>query len=54
MLEQHGARFFVHPDNLTYLRGSELQLVREGVNEGLRFANPNVTSECGCGESFSV
>ena len=28
--------------------------VREGLNEGLQFNNPNVTGECGCGESFTV
>ena len=34
--------------------GSELDFVREGLNEGFKFNNPNVKSECGCGESFNV
>ena len=35
-------------------RGSLLDFVREGLNEGLQFRNPNVSAECGCGESFTV
>ncbi|MFM2406051.1 MAG: iron-sulfur cluster assembly scaffold protein IscA [Pseudomonadota bacterium] len=35
---------------------AELQLdwVREGLNEGFKFNNPNATANCGCGESFAV
>ncbi|MBR7888253.1 iron-sulfur cluster assembly accessory protein [Marinomonas sp. A79] len=36
------------------LQGTEIDLVREGVNEVVKFKNPNVVAECGCGESFSV
>lgn len=54
VLEQHGVRFYVDNDSLEFLRGSQVELVREGVNQGLRFVNPNATSACGCGESFSV
>ena len=54
VLEQHGAKFYVSPDSLAYLKGAELEFVQEGVNQGLRFSNPNATSACGCGESFSV
>ena len=36
------------------LKGTEIDLVREGVNEVVKFNNPNVVAECGCGESFSV
>ncbi|MGI9345279.1 MAG: HesB/IscA family protein [Gammaproteobacteria bacterium] len=54
VLDQFGVRFFMAPDSLIYLNGAELDLVREGVNEGLRFSNPNATSECGCGESFNL
>ena len=34
--------------------GTEVDFVKEGLNEAFRFRNPNVTGECGCGESFSV
>ncbi|HBX60996.1 MAG TPA: iron-sulfur cluster assembly protein IscA, partial [Methylophaga sp.] len=34
--------------------GMILDFVKEGLNQSFKFINPNVTSECGCGESFSV
>jgi iron-sulfur cluster assembly protein len=52
--ESHGVRVFVDPKSLVYIDGTELDFVREGLNEGFRFNNPNVKSECGCGESFNV
>lgn len=54
VFEQHGVRVIVDPKSLLYLDGTELDFAREGLNEGLRFNNPNVKDECGCGESFSV
>ena len=44
----------IDPKSLTYLDGTELDFVKEGLNEGFKFNNPNVRSECGCGESFNV
>ena len=52
--ECHGVRVFVDPKSLPYVDGTELDFVREGLNEGFRFRNPNVKGECGCGESFNV
>lgn len=52
--ESHGVNVFVDPKSLPYIDGTELDFVREGLNEGFRFNNPNVKSECGCGESFNV
>ena len=49
-----GVRVFVDPKSLVYLDGTELDFVKEGVNEGFKFVNPNVKGECGCGESFQV
>jgi len=37
-----------------YLRGMTVDYVREGLNEGFRFINPNERDRCGCGESFRV
>jgi len=54
VFEAHGVSVYVDPKSLVYLDGTELDYVREGLNEGLQFRNPNVTGECGCGESFSV
>lgn len=45
---------FVDPKSNVYLKGSHLDFVRNGLNEGFEFKNPNVQAECGCGESFTV
>ena len=50
----NGVTLFLEPGALTFLRGTEIDYTREGVNRSLKFNNPNVTAECGCGESFSV
>ena len=54
IFEKDGVRVFIDPKSLVYLEGTELDFVKEGLNEGLQFRNPNVTAECGCGESFTV
>ncbi|MFK0571863.1 iron-sulfur cluster assembly protein IscA [Endozoicomonas sp.] len=50
----HEVKVFVDPKSLVYLDGTELDFVKEGLNEGLQFNNPNAASECGCGESFNI
>ncbi|WP_339842692.1 iron-sulfur cluster assembly accessory protein [uncultured Halopseudomonas sp.] len=45
---------FVDGDSLPILSGTQIDLVKEGINKQIRFVNPNVIDECGCGESFSV
>ncbi len=52
--ENHGVKVFVDVKSLVYLKGTTLDFVKEGLNEGFKFVNPNVTGECGCGESFQV
>ena len=52
--ENHGVKVFVDAKSLVYLKGTTLDFVKEGLNEGFKFVNPNVTGECGCGESFQV
>jgi len=52
--ESHGVRIFVDPKSLAYLDGTELDYVREGLNEGFQFRNPREKDRCGCGESFRV
>ena len=37
-----------------YVKGTRLDFVRQGLNAGFSFNNPNAMSMCGCGESFSV
>lgn len=54
VFEQHGVRIMVDPKSLSYIDGTELDYVREGLNEGFKFHNPNERDRCGCGESFRV
>lgn len=42
----------VDPKSMLFLNGTRLEYVVEQFNEGFQFVNPNVTGECGCGESF--
>ena len=44
----------VDAEAMSILKGTEIDLVNEGVNSVIKFNNPNVVAECGCGESFSV
>jgi iron-sulfur cluster assembly protein len=52
--DSEGVRLLVDPASLPLLDGTQLDWVREGLNEGFRFANPNASATCGCGESFTV
>jgi len=52
--ECHGVKILVDPKSLAYIDGTELDFVREGLNEGFRFNNPNEKNRCGCGESFNI
>ncbi|MEN9904533.1 MAG: hypothetical protein RLZZ555_1098 [Pseudomonadota bacterium] len=52
--EDRGIKILVDPKSLAYLDGMTLDFVREGLNEGFRFNNPNERDRCGCGESFRV
>ena len=54
VFEENGVRVLVDPKSLAYIDGTELDFVREGLNEGFRFNNPNERDRCGCGESFRV
>ena len=52
--DSNGIKVYTDAKSLTYLDGTELDFVREGLNEGFKFNNPNVKNQCGCGESFNV
>lgn len=52
--ESNGVKVLVDPKSLVYIDGTELDFVREGLNEGFKFINPNEKDKCGCGESFNV
>jgi iron-sulfur cluster assembly protein len=52
--ESHGATVWVDGKDSVYLGGLEVDFVRNGLNEGFEFSNPNERDRCGCGESFRV
>lgn len=54
VFEAHGVKLVVDRKSLPYLDGSTLDFRKEGLNQMFRFENPNVSDECGCGESFAV
>jgi iron-sulfur cluster assembly protein len=54
VFEDHGVKVVVDRKSLELIDGTEVDFVKQGLNEAFRFRNPNVTGECGCGESFSV
>ena len=54
IFEHFGVSILVDPKSMAYIDGTELDFVREGLNEGFKFNNPNVKNQCGCGESFNV
>jgi iron-sulfur cluster assembly accessory protein len=49
-----GLRVHVDEKSFAFVRGTEIDFVSEGLTRQLVFHNPNVTAECGCGESFSI
>jgi iron-sulfur cluster assembly protein len=54
VFEQGGVKVIVAADTLELIDGTQVDFVKEGLNEAFKFRNPNVKGECGCGESFSV
>lgn len=50
----NGVTLYLDAGAVDFMRGTEIDYAREGINRTLRFRNPNVVAECGCGESFSV
>ena len=52
--ESEGVCLLVDAKSLPMVDGTQLDWVREGLNEGFKFNNPNATASCGCGESFAV
>lgn len=54
MTLENGVKLFVDDAAIPVIRGTEIDYEREGINHVLKFNNPNVVAECGCGESFNV
>ena len=54
VIESHGVKLFVDPISIRYLMGAEVDFVDNVSGGGFTIKNPNATSTCGCGQSFSV
>ena len=54
VFEDQGVRVIVDRKSLGYIDGTQIDFVKQGLNEAFKFRNPNVKGECGCGESFTV
>jgi iron-sulfur cluster insertion protein len=54
VIERDGASVLVDSTSLELLKGSQLDYVEEMVGASFQVNNPNATSSCGCGNSFSV
>ena len=54
IFETDGLKVVVDSEALEYIDGTEVDFVKEGLNEAFKFRNPNARGECGCGESFNV
>ncbi|MDR2208541.1 MAG: iron-sulfur cluster assembly protein IscA [Azoarcus sp.] len=54
VFDSNGIKVVIDRKSLVYLDGTELDYVREGLNEGFKFNNPNARNQCGCGESFTM
>ena len=53
-IDCRGCAIFIDPKSCPYLQGMTIDFVRNGLNEGFEFKNPNERDRCGCGESFRV
>jgi iron-sulfur cluster assembly protein len=54
VFEDKGVTVVVQPEALALIDGTEVDFVKNGLNEAFSFRNPNISGECGCGESFNV
>ena len=48
------SNIFVDSHSFTFLKGSLIDYVDDGLNQGIKFVNPNAKAVCGCGESFTL
>ena len=52
--ESYGVKVWIDGRNYVYINGLEINWIRNGLNEGFEFNNPNEKDRCGCGESFRI
>ena len=54
VFDNNGIKVIVDEFSLNLIDGTEIDFKKEGLNEAFSFRNPNISGECGCGESFSI
>jgi iron-sulfur cluster assembly accessory protein len=54
VIEKDGAVVLIDPVSLDFLKGAEIDFVDDLIGASFKVKNPNATSSCGCGTSFSV
>jgi iron-sulfur cluster assembly accessory protein len=54
VIEKDGVTVLVDPMSLDFLKGAEIDYVDDLIGAAFKIHNPNATSSCGCGTSFSV
>ena len=54
VVERDGAVVLIDPVSLDFLKGAEIDFVDDMIGQAFKVNNPNATSSCGCGTSFSV
>jgi iron-sulfur cluster assembly protein len=54
VVEQDGVKVLVDGQSLPLVQGTEIDFVRQGLNQQFAFRNPQAAAACGCGESFTT
>jgi iron-sulfur cluster assembly accessory protein len=54
IIEKNGAVVLIDPVSLDFLKGAEIDFADEMIGAAFKINNPNATSSCGCGTSFSI
>jgi iron-sulfur cluster assembly accessory protein len=54
VLERDGATVLIDQVSLDFLKGAEIDFADDLIGQSFKINNPNATSSCGCGTSFSV
>lgn len=54
VFESEGVKLAIDEKSLGLVDGTEIDFTEDGLATAFKFKNPNVTAECGCGESFTI
>ena len=54
IFDEGDCKIYVDKESLSYLKGSLVDYSEDGLNQGIKFHNPNAKAVCGCGESFTI